>query len=142
MKFAIPIAPHGQMRPRFMSKGKFRKAYKDGKQEDREEKLLVFLKEHAPMEPWTGNIKLFVKCYMQRPKNHFGTGKNAGKLKSWAPEWHTSKPDADNLLKMLKDCMNELFYVDDKQVCWTDMQKIYTAPGGRARWEVEITEIL
>lgn len=58
-----------------------------------------------------------------RPKAHLRTGKHAGKLKAWAPYWHTSKPDIDNLLKSTLDAigsyprgMPPLVWCDDAQV--------------------------
>ena len=35
-----------------------------------------------------------------RPKSHYGTGRNAKKLKPSAPPHHTQKPDATKLLRI------------------------------------------
>lgn len=48
-------------------------------------------------------------------------------------EWKTTKPDTDNMIKLLKDCMTRTgFWVDDAQVCseitekfWGDVSGIY-----------------
>jgi len=100
---------------------------------------LAHLVKHAPKSPFDGPVFLELVALMPRPKSHYGTGKNADVLKPSAPEWHTSKPDADNILKMLKDCMNELFFVDDKQVCVSRVAKKYT--DGSPRWDVCIYQI-
>lgn len=42
-------------------------------------------------------------------------------------EWRTTKPDTDNLDKMLKDIMTHLgFWTDDARVVWEDIKKIWT----------------
>lgn len=51
-----------------------------------------------------------------RPKAHFGTGKNAGKLKPSAPVHHQQVEDLDNLVKFYLDCLNGIVYLDDCQV--------------------------
>jgi Holliday junction resolvase RusA-like endonuclease len=53
--------------------------------------------------------------------------------KSWSekrrrlPEsrWKTSKPDSDNLLKLLKDALNGVVYIDDAQVTHTECLKLH-----------------
>lgn len=59
----------------------------------------------------------------RRPKAHLRTGRHAGKLKDWAPHWHTAKPDIDNLLKSTLDALGSypkgvppLIWCDDAQV--------------------------
>ncbi len=60
---------------------------------------------------------------MPRPKNHYGTGRNAGRLKPWAASMqHVSTPDLDNLIKAAKDAIGDwddcpaLVWADDSQV--------------------------
>jgi len=38
---------------------------------------------------------------------------------------HVVRPDTDNLTKFVKDALEEIFYVDDKQVCEEYVRKIY-----------------
>lgn len=42
--------------------------------------------------------------WFQRPKSHFRAN---GELKSWAPALHVSKPDLDNLAKLVLDRMTK-----------------------------------
>ena len=59
------------------------------------------LKGFAPKKPWKCPIYLKTSWYFRRPKN------KKGKLK-------TTKPDTDNLIKTLKDCMKQAgFFKDD-----------------------------
>lgn len=54
---------------------------------------------------------------MLRPKSHFGTGRNAEKLKKQAPEYHIQKPDIDNLVKSTMDAITNInLWRDDCQV--------------------------
>ena len=41
-------------------------------------------------------------------------------------EWHTTKSDADNILKSVQDALNGLAFHDDGQIAWVDMKKIYS----------------
>lgn len=40
--------------------------------------------------------------------------------------WHVKKPDSDNLVKSIKDGMNNLVYHDDGQVSLVQVSKIYS----------------
>jgi len=63
-----------------------------------------------------GKITLRVAFIMPRPKSHYGTGKNSGAPKPSAPTYHTQKPDLDNPVKFVKDCLNGVCWRDDSQV--------------------------
>jgi crossover junction endodeoxyribonuclease RusA len=73
-----------------------------------------------------GPIILNVHCYFARPKSHYGTGKNATLLKS-AYQYETrkiSKPDLDNVMKAVKDCLSQIgAWKDDSQVCYESISK-------------------
>lgn len=84
-------------------------------------KLLAHLGQHVPKERYIGPVRLITKwCF-------FTTGKHKN------GEYKTSKPDTDNLVKLLKDVMTELhFWKDDAQVAseitekfWSDLPGIY-----------------
>ncbi|NTV02460.1 MAG: RusA family crossover junction endodeoxyribonuclease [Chlorobiaceae bacterium] len=80
---------------------------------------------NRPHEPFKGPVKLSVVAVFQRPKSHFGTGKNTDKMRDDAPLLHVKKPDADNVLKFIKDALNGVFWVDDCQVCVATITKAY-----------------
>ena len=50
---------------------------------------------------------------MQRPKSHFGTGRNAGKLKPSAPKYPAVKPDVDKLSRAVHDALTIANVIDD-----------------------------
>lgn len=83
-------------------------------------KLEAHLAKHKPDKKYTGGIELLVKWCFPRGKHKDG-------------EYRITKPDTDNLQKMLKDCMTRVgFWEDDAQVCleitekfWADIPGIY-----------------
>lgn len=95
------------------------------------------------MEPHTGPVAIMVICIFDRPKGHFGTGKNAGVIRESAPEYPTPKNrfDVDKLARPVLDALTGLAYEDDSQVVWLEVHKKYTDeddrhPGLRCRVEV------
>ena len=72
------------------------------------------LAPYRPEKPLEGPLMLTVKwCYPASEKHPGGT-------------WKTTKPDTDNLLKVLKDEMTHLgFWHDDAQVCSEHNDKFY-----------------
>lgn len=84
-------------------------------------KLLAHLGQHVPEKRFTGPIRLTTWwCFPVTGKHKNG-------------EYKTSKPDTDNLTKLLKDVMTELhFWKDDAEVAseviekyWADLPGIY-----------------
>lgn len=84
-------------------------------------KLLAHLGQHVPKDRYIGPVRLITKwCFPVLGKHQNG-------------EYKTSKPDTDNLVKLLKDVMTELhFWKDDAQVAseitekfWSDLPGIY-----------------
>lgn len=140
MKITIPIEPVGQMRARHglvkLKGGKtISKTYKDEKQADREDTLKTFLARHQPTAPMTGAIAIGVKAYFSIPQS---------KSKKWQAQAaageirHTKKPDLDNVLKHVKDCLTQmLFWKDDSLVVeyLPGTGKYYS---DSPRWEIEI----
>lgn len=82
--------------------------------------LEAHLAQHKPDERYEGAVELVTKWCFKKGKH--GNG-----------EYRTSRPDTDNLQKLLKDCMTHVgFWKDDAQVCreitekfWTDVPGIY-----------------
>ena len=82
-------------------------------------KLMAHLGQHIPLAPLRGAIRLGVKwCFPITGKRKDG-------------QWKTTKPDTDNLQKMLKDCMTDLgYWKDDAQVASEIVEKFWaTVPG-------------
>lgn len=74
--------------------------------------LSAHLAIHKPDKPMTGPVSLRVLWLFPRGKHH----KNG--------EWRITKPDTDNLQKLLKDCMTRCgFWKDDAQVVREAVEK-------------------
>ena len=75
---------------------------------------------NVPKEPITGPIKLTTLWCFPKGKSHKDK------------EWRVTKPDTDNLQKLLKDCMTKMhFWEDDAQVVHEEVGKVWAAdPAG------------
>lgn len=74
--------------------------------------LSAHLAIHRPDKPMTGPVSLRVLWLFPKGKSH----KNG--------EWRITKPDTDNLQKLLKDCMTRCgFWKDDAQVVSEAVEK-------------------
>ena len=79
-------------------------------------KLLAYLNQHRPDVPYTRGVRLTVKWLFEIPK---GSRHRDG-------EYRITKPDTDNLNKMLKDCMTECgYWKDDALVCSEICEKFW-----------------
>ena len=123
MKITIQGKPIAKARPRFARRGKFVVTYND--QETEEGRWLWEAKSQVD-QCFAGPVWISCHFYMPRPKGHFGTGKNTGKLKARAPEYHVKKPDIDNLEKFVYDCLKGLSWNDDSQIVEKYGKKIYS----------------
>lgn len=77
-------------------------------------KLTDALAKHKPAEPLSGPLELVETWCFPAGEDH-----SDGELR-------ISKPDTDNLSKMLKDCMTRTgFWQDDAQVCREIVEKFW-----------------
>jgi Holliday junction resolvase RusA-like endonuclease len=90
------------------------------------------------MPPLEGPVMIEIKFWMPRPKHHFGSGRNAGVLKSSAPRFHTSAPDALKLARGVEDALQGLVYRNDSQIAVELLEKVYGEP---ARCDVRVVQI-
>lgn len=85
-------------------------------------KLTDHLAGHRPERPFQGGVRLVVKWCFPRGRHENG-------------EYRITRPDTDNLNKLLKDCMTRAgFWLDDAQVAseicekfWAEVPGIYIA---------------
>lgn len=117
--------PRPQQRPRFAMRGSFVQTYKSKRQKEDEETFIGKLGEHEGLF-FEKDTPLDVDITFVMPRR---------KSKSrWAE--HTSKPDLDNLVKFVFDCLNGRVWHDDAQVCSIDALKTY---GDEPRTEIKIS---
>ena len=89
--------------------------YEPERVRDARAKLTAFLARHAPGEPLEGPLRLVTKWIWPLP------GRKAAQLAAMGTldyaEYKTTRPDTDNVIKMLKDCMTRCgYWEDDAQV--------------------------
>jgi Holliday junction resolvase RusA-like endonuclease len=104
--------------------GRYIRAYVPQKSEEKDfiDKLMPQLNGHKILE---GPVEVVLWFGMPRPKSHYGTGRNSGKLKKSAPEHPGIKPDIDNFIKFVFDLFNDRVWEDDKLVVRTMCEKAY-----------------
>jgi Holliday junction resolvase RusA-like endonuclease len=75
-----------------------------------------------------GPLSVSMTFYCQRPKAHYGTGRNADTLKPSAPPFPTGKPDALKLARGTEDALTGTIWRDDAQVVDLTVAKRYGVP--------------
>jgi len=92
-------------------------------------------KVEAEIPRFDGPVCVDVTFFLPRPKGHYGTGRNAGVLKDWAPLVPVTKPDGDKLLRAVCDALTSAsVYLDDSQIVEHRSRKRFAddrAPGAR-----------
>lgn len=89
--------------------------YKPEKIKQAKKEIIKHLMPFKPKEPMQGPVELKVVWLFPRGKRH----------KHF--EWRTTRPDTDNLEKLLKDCMTEVgFWKDDALVVSETVYKIWS----------------
>ena len=86
--------------------------------ESARELLTVMLKRNRPKKPYSGGVRLTVRWMFPRGRHRDG-------------EYRITRPDTDNLQKLLKDCMTRCgFWRDDALVASETAEKLWAeAPG-------------
>jgi len=88
---------------------------------DARSKLISYLSQHKPETPYSVGVRLIVKWLFPSKGKH----KNG--------EYRITKPDTDNLQKLIKDCMTKCGYWTDDSLAaseivekfWADMPGIF-----------------
>jgi len=129
MKIFLLIDPPrttAQMQKIAMVNGKPR-IYKPSKVLEARNILIKHLRPFKPLKPIEGPIKLQVIWRFPRGKRHKHL------------EWRATRPDTDNLEKMLKDCMTEVgFWIDDAQVVVEHVEKLWSDDPTGISIEIEV----
>lgn len=85
--------------------------------------------------PMRGALGLSLTFYAQRPRAHYGTGRNAGTVKPQAPRAPTVRPDVTKLTRAVEDACTSIVWRDDAQVVVQVARKRYGTP---ERCEVQV----
>ena len=108
-------------------------AYHSKEQRYNEDALITELLPHRPGEPITDPIRLSIEAYFPIPKSKPQWWKEAA-LAGFIE--HTKKPDGDNCLKQIADCLEKLQFIkNDSQIYYADIYKGYS---NKPRWVIKI----
>jgi Holliday junction resolvase RusA-like endonuclease len=73
-----------------------------------------------------GAVAVHLTFSFPRPKDQYGTGRNAGQLKDSAPEYMITRPDIDKLTRACLDALTAGgVYLDDNRVVELQVNKQY-----------------
>ena len=86
-----------------------------------------------------GALALDVCFFRVRPASHYGSGRNADKLKPSAPAFPTTRPDTTKTLRALEDALTGIAWHDDAQIVTQLVRKRFAAAGELERVDVRIT---
>ena len=135
ISFTVPGQPVAKGRPKFARRGNFVTAYTPAKTVAYESMVKVLASEAMQgQEPSGAPMELIISLVMQIPVSW--NGKRRAKCESGLIR-ATKKPDADNVLKAIKDGCNGIVWRDDAQVVKLEVSKNY---GDRPRAIVSICE--
>ncbi|MBN2312347.1 MAG: RusA family crossover junction endodeoxyribonuclease [Sedimentisphaerales bacterium] len=83
------------------------------------------LKAAQRMVPTTEAVCLKLIFLKDRPKGHFGSGRNTGMIRSSAPAHFTTVPDLTKLTRAVEDGLTGIVWKDDSQVIAQETLKRY-----------------
>lgn len=126
IELTIPGKPIAKKRPRFFRRGNIVGTYNP--QETEEGRWLLLASSNLPEKPIDGPVSLKCSFIFDFPKSY--------PKKKRGEAVHITKPDLDNLVKFVKDCLNKTAWRDDSQVVSLTAKKIYDREGVGARTEI------
>jgi Holliday junction resolvase RusA-like endonuclease len=117
-RFIVPGKPTPKARARTTRQGH---TYTPKQTQLAEGKVLeCYLAEYRHLPPFDGPVILDVEANFEVPASW-------SKARKAAATWHTSRPDLDNIVKLVTDALNGVCFGDDSQVCEITARKCYTA---------------
>lgn len=127
MLFVVPGPPVPKARPRVTRFGHTYTPQKTVDQENKIREAFLLMKWESTDEPLT----LRIRAFMPIPTT-------LSKSKRKLIFWHSKRPDADNIAKLVMDALNGLAYKDDGQIASLKIEKFYSE---NPRTEIEIKKL-
>ena len=125
LQFTIPGQPVAKARARVTMVGGFVRAYTPKKTADYEALVAGIAKRAmAGRAPSAAPIEVLLELRMEIPASWTKAKRLAASMGTVRA---TKKPDADNVLKGVKDACNGIVWVDDSQVVVITVRKLYHA---------------
>lgn len=131
----IPGEVIPQLRPRFARRGNFVQTYDPAKCRDYKAYVRMIATQSRPAKLIEGPVAVRIHIYRHTPQSWSKVRIAAALAGQIRP---TTKPDADNLAKGIKDALKGIIWNDDAQVVRLVVEKWYS---DRPRAEVEIEEV-
>lgn len=133
ISFTVPMIPTAKGRPRAFVRGGKVNVYTPAKTDQAERDFIALAAEHAPPVPLEGPLELTLVFVLPIPASW-------SKRKRASAGWHCSKPDLDNIVKLVSDSMNRsgAWWGDDSQIAYIRATKSY---GNAPRIDIAITQI-
>lgn len=98
--------------------------------------------QRAVPVPLAGSLVARLAFVMPRPRGHYGTGRNADRLRASAPAYPSALPDLDKLCRAVLDGLTDGgAWKDDGQVVTLHATKRYALPGAVPGVLIEIGEL-
>ena len=121
--FIVYGEPVGKGRPRFAKRGNFVSTYTPQKTKTYEDEIRMMARAAmGSSEPLDTPVTVAIYIRVGIPASYSKQKRKdalAGTIKP------TKKPDLDNIAKAFLDAMNEIVYLDDKQVVGLHVTKVY-----------------
>lgn len=135
VQFHVPGLPKPQGSKRHVGGGRLVESSKELKAWRR--KVSVAARDaFVGIGPYAGPVFVDLLFRLPRPKSHYRTGRFAHLLRDDAPDWVTTRPDVDKLVRGCLDALSGYGYVDDALVVSLYTSKRYVAVQARdLRWE-------
>ena len=92
----------------------------------------------APETPVDGPCKVGIQVWVLRPRSHYGTGKNADRLKESAPPFPRSGRDLDKCARAVLDAGSGIWWRDDAQVAELHVLRFYARQEQVQVWATEL----
>lgn len=94
------------------------------------ERVALAARQAYAGEPLTCPLRVDVTFWAMRPRGHYGSGRNAERVKPSAPLMPATKPDATKLWRSTEDALTGIVWRDDAQIVTQVVRKRYgVGPG-------------
>jgi Holliday junction resolvase RusA-like endonuclease len=129
-EFHVPGRPSAKARARTLKTGH---TYTPKTTQTAEGKVLeCYLRDYRDAPVITGPVWLAIGIRFAYPKSW-------SKKRVAATKYHVSRPDADNIVKLVTDALNGVAYNDDSQICEVRVSKWYAPEDGMFVCVEEVT---
>lgn len=133
IKLRIRGTPVAKARPKFFRRGDHVGTYKPKEQEAAEVQFKSDVRRQLEVQrvssPIPAKHPVRVKCWFLMPIPKSSSKKFRAECAEGVKH-HVKKPDTDNLVKFVKDCLNGIAWHDDSQVCELSAIKYYSDKPG------------